>query len=67
LFNDTSKTAKIIWFLLVLEWAMDVLYGQMHHSHAQMTHDQNSKPELLLRDVIIIMNKDVYIERMSGT
>ena len=40
--------------------------GQMHHGHAQMTHDQNSKLELFLCDVIIIMNKDVYIERMSG-
>jgi len=35
--------------------------------HAQMTHDQTSKPELFLGDVIIIMHKDVYIERMSGT
>ena len=25
LFNDTSKTAKIIWFLPVLRWAMDVI------------------------------------------
>ena len=32
----------------------------MHHGHAQMTHDQNSKPELFLRDVIIMMNKDIY-------
>jgi len=24
-FNDTSKTAKITWFLLVLNWAMDVI------------------------------------------
>jgi len=39
----------------------------MHHGHAEMTHDQNSKLELFLRDVIIVMNKDVYIERMSGT
>jgi len=39
----------------------------MHHGHAQMTHDQNSQPELFLRDVIIMMNKDVYIKRMSGT
>jgi len=39
----------------------------MHHGHAQMTHDQNLKLELFLRDVIIMMNKDVYIERMSGT
>ena len=30
----------------------------MHHGHAQMTHDQNSKPELFLRDVIIMLNKD---------
>jgi len=41
--------------------------GQMHCGHAEMTHDQNSKPELFLRDVIIMMNKDVYIKRMSGT
>jgi len=31
----------------------------MHYGHAEMTHDQKSKPELLLRDVIIMMNKDV--------
>ena len=36
--------------------------GQM-----QMTHGQNSKPKLFLRDVIIMMNKDVYIKRMLGT
>jgi len=41
--------------------------GQMHHGHAEMTHGQKSKPELFLRHVIIIMNKDVYIKRMSGT
>ena len=23
---DTSKTAEIIWFLLVLHWAVDVMY-----------------------------------------
>ena len=39
----------------------------LHHGRAQMTHGQNSKPELFLRDVIIIVNKDVYIEQMSGT
>jgi len=33
----------------------------MDHGHAEMTHDKNSKPELFLRDVIIMMNKDVYI------
>jgi len=32
--------------------------GQMHHGHAKMTHDQNSKPEVYLPDVI---------KRMSGT
>jgi len=31
----------------------------MHHGQAEMTHDQNWKPELFLRDVIIMMNKDV--------
>ena len=41
--------------------------GQMHHGHAEMTHGQKSKLELFLRDVIIMMNKDVYIKRMSGT
>ena len=39
----------------------------MHHDHAEMTHDlsaheQNSKPELFLRDVIIMMNKDTLNE-----
>ena len=33
----------------------------MHHGHAEITHDQNSKPELFLSDVIVVMNKDVYI------
>ena len=37
----------------------------MHHGHAQMTHDQNSKPELFLRDVIIMMNKDVGYNRLN--
>jgi len=40
--------------------------GPMHHGHAQMTHDQNSKPEPFLRDVIIMMNKDVYIKRIGS-
>jgi len=33
LFNDTSKTAKIIWFLLVLYSAVgviEVIHGPMH-------------------------------------
>ena len=38
--------------------------GQMHHGHAEMTHDQNSKPELFLRDVIIMINKD-YIKKTA--
>jgi len=32
--------------------------GQMHHGHAEMTHDQNSKSDVYSRDVI---------KRMSGT
>ena len=28
------------------------LYGKMHHGHAEMTRDQNSKPEVNSRDVI---------------
>ena len=24
--HDTSKTAKITWFIVVLHWAMDVIY-----------------------------------------
>ena len=40
---------------------------QMHHGHAEMRHGQKSKPELFLRDVIVVMNKDVYITRMSET
>ena len=39
----------------------------MHHGNAEMTHGQKSKRELFLRDVIIMMNKDVYIKRMLGT
>jgi len=38
----------------------------MHHGHAEMTHDQNSTGTFL-RDVIIMINKDVYIKQMSGT
>jgi len=33
-------------------------YGKMHHGHEKMTHDQNLKPEVCLRDVI---------KQMSGT
>ena len=51
-----------------LDTAIDAkIGGQMHHGHAEMTHDQNSKPEVILRDVIIMINKGVYIKRMSGT
>jgi len=25
LFNDTSKTAKITWFLLLIHWAVDII------------------------------------------
>jgi len=25
IFHDTSKTAKITWFILVLRWAVDVI------------------------------------------
>jgi len=32
--------------------------GQMHHGHAEMTHDEKSKPEVNSRDVI---------KQMSGT
>ena len=39
----------------------------MHHGHAEMTHDQNSKLELFLSDVIVMLNQDVYIKQMSGT
>ena len=28
--HDTSKTAKITWFILVLHWAMDVTYDCYH-------------------------------------
>jgi len=34
LFNDTSKTAKITCFFLVLHWAMDVIYD-FYYIHAQ--------------------------------
>jgi len=37
LFNDTSKTAKIIWFLLVLHWAMDVIYD-FYYIHGPMEY-----------------------------
>ena len=38
------------------------LVGRCIHGHAEMTHDQISKPELFSRDVTIMMNKDVYIK-----
>jgi len=41
-----------------IELFVQNLVGQMHHGHA-CTHDQNSKPEHFLRDVIVMMNKDV--------
>jgi len=40
--------------------------GQIHHGHAEITHDQTQNRNFL-RDVIVAMNKDVYIKRMSGT
>jgi len=40
LFNDTSKTAKIIWFLLVLHWAMDVIYD-FYYIHGPMGTRRN--------------------------
>ena len=43
------------------------LVGRCIMALAQMTHDQNSKQELFLCDVIFIMYKDVYIKQMSGT
>jgi len=52
----------------VLDFAICAKFGgQTHHGHADITHDQNLKPELCLRDVIVVMNKDVYITWMSGT
>jgi len=37
LFNDTSKTAKITWFLLVLHWAVDVIYD-FYYIHGPMEY-----------------------------
>ena len=33
--HDTSKTAKITWFILVLYWAMDVIYD-FYYIHGPM-------------------------------
>jgi len=33
--HDTSKTAKITWFILVLHWAMDVIYD-FYYIHGPM-------------------------------
>ena len=40
MFNDTSKTAKITWFLLVLHWAMDVIYD-FYYIHSPMEYRRN--------------------------
>jgi len=37
LFNNISKTAKITWFLLVLHWAMDVIYD-FYYIHGPMEY-----------------------------
>jgi len=35
--HDTSKTAKITWFILVLHWAMDVIYD-FYYIHGLMEY-----------------------------
>jgi len=40
--------------------------GQIHHGHAEMTHDQNSKPEHICMTSLLWWIK-MYIKRMSGT
>jgi len=39
----------------------------MHHGHAEITHDQNSIPELFLRDVIVVINKDHRLRGSAST
>jgi len=39
--NDTSKTAKITWFLVVLHWTMDVIYMTSIISTAQWINRRN--------------------------
>ena len=34
---DTSKTAKITWFIPVLHWAIDVIYD-FYYSHGPMEY-----------------------------
>jgi len=35
--HDTSKTAKITWFILVLHWAVDVIYD-FYYIHGPMEY-----------------------------
>jgi len=35
--HDTSKTAKITWFILVFHWAMDVIYD-FYYIHGPMEY-----------------------------
>ena len=35
--HDTSKTAKITWFILVLHWVMDVIYD-FYYIHGLMEY-----------------------------
>jgi len=35
--HDTSKTAKITWFILVLHWGMDVIYD-FYYIHGPMEY-----------------------------
>ena len=35
--HDTSKTAKVTWFILVLHWGMDVIYD-FYYIHGPMEY-----------------------------
>ena len=50
MFNDTSKTAEITWFLLVLHWAMDVIYD-FYYIHGPMEYYRRNQVIFAVLDV----------------
>jgi len=50
LFNDTSKTAKTIWFLLFLHWAVDVKLCDFYYIHGS-TEDWRNQMIFAVLDV----------------
>jgi len=49
--HDTSKTAKITWFILVLHWAVDVIYD-FYYIHGPMEYYRINQVIFAVLDVL---------------